>query len=85
MATPRTHGRMPSQRERPALPIVAFWWSGLETAPMLARTFAAHHADFAGAQFNLDETAVLADELQHMFRQRELIVRPCLLSSRRCG
>ena len=36
MATPRTFGRLPSQRERPALPMLMFWWSGLETAPIEA-------------------------------------------------
>src|SRR5687767_1958642 len=36
MATPRTTGLMPFQRLRPALPITTFWWSGLETAPIVA-------------------------------------------------
>src|SRR4051812_39744432 len=37
IATPRTEGLRPSQRFRPALPITIFWWSGLETAPIVAR------------------------------------------------
>src|SRR3989337_1700623 len=37
MATPRTVGRRPSQRLRPALPEATFWWSRLPTCPMVAR------------------------------------------------
>src|SRR5215470_7919069 len=37
MATPRTEGLMPSQRERPALPSEMFMWSGFETAPTVAK------------------------------------------------
>jgi len=33
----RTEGRRPSQRLRPALPITMFWWSGFDTAPIVAR------------------------------------------------
>ena len=36
METPRLCGRRPSQRVRPALPMLMFMWSGLETAPTLA-------------------------------------------------
>src|SRR5712671_7981430 len=37
IATPRTDGRWPSQRLRPALPMTMFCWSGFETAPTVAR------------------------------------------------
>src|SRR5581483_8139049 len=37
IAEPRTAGRLPSQRLRPALPTVTFWWSVLPTWPMVAR------------------------------------------------
>src|SRR5918992_1351414 len=37
MVTPRLTGRQPSQRLRPALPMVAFEWSWFETAPTVAR------------------------------------------------
>src|SRR3990167_3123346 len=37
MATPRTVGRRPSQRVRPALPKVTFPWSRLPICPMVAR------------------------------------------------
>src|SRR3990170_4023802 len=37
MATPRTTGFLPFQRERPALPIEMLELSGLETAPTVAR------------------------------------------------
>ena len=37
IATPRTCGRRPSQRLRPALPRRMFMWSALPTAPMVAR------------------------------------------------
>src|SRR5438128_6731001 len=37
IATPRTTGRLPSQRLRPALPTTVFWLSGLDTAPTVAR------------------------------------------------
>src|SRR5215475_375981 len=36
MATPRTCGRLPSQRLRPALPIDTFSWSRLPTCPIVA-------------------------------------------------
>src|SRR5262249_22809500 len=36
IATPRTFGRMPSQRERPALPIATFSCSVLPTWPIVA-------------------------------------------------
>src|SRR5215470_6829682 len=36
IATPRTDGRLPSQRLRPALPMLMFCWSGLDTAPIVA-------------------------------------------------
>src|SRR3954471_9214060 len=37
MATPRTCGRRPSQRERPALPNRTLMWSELPTTPIVAR------------------------------------------------
>src|SRR5215218_2269725 len=37
IATPRTWGRRPSQRLRPALPRRMFMWSALPTAPIVAR------------------------------------------------
>src|SRR5207302_6229639 len=37
IAEPRTDGRLPSQRLRPALPMVTFWWSALPTCPIVAR------------------------------------------------
>ena len=37
MVTPRLCGRRPSQRERPALAIVVFMWSGFDTEPMVAK------------------------------------------------
>src|SRR5690606_7974669 len=37
IATPRLCGRRPSQRERPALPIEMFMWSGFDTAPTVAK------------------------------------------------
>src|ERR687898_1065396 len=37
MATPRTDGRLPSQRLRPALPRLMLDWSGFDTAPIVAR------------------------------------------------
>src|SRR5579859_2676009 len=37
ITTPRTEGRLPSQRFRPALPMTMFWWSGFDTAPIVAR------------------------------------------------
>src|SRR5258708_35318946 len=40
MATPRTRGRRPSQRLRPALPSQRLPWAALETSPMVARHFA---------------------------------------------
>src|SRR5687767_5296215 len=36
IATPRTLGRQPSQRFRPALPMFWLAWSGFETAPTVA-------------------------------------------------
>src|SRR5512139_1024941 len=36
IATPRTFGRRPSQRERPALPMLRFSWSGFPTWPTVA-------------------------------------------------
>src|SRR5438128_8743027 len=36
METPRLCGRLPSQRERPALPMETFLWSMLPTWPMVA-------------------------------------------------
>src|SRR5262245_27252165 len=36
IATPRTLGRRPSQRERPAFPMLVFSWSGLPTCPTVA-------------------------------------------------
>src|SRR6201991_3808389 len=40
MATPRTDGLTPSQRERPALPSEMFMWSGFDTAPTVAKHWA---------------------------------------------
>src|SRR5207253_561132 len=37
IAVPRTPGRLPSQRLRPALPLEAFSWSTLPTWPTVAR------------------------------------------------
>src|SRR5579862_9758703 len=37
IAEPRTEGRLPRQRLRPALPPVMFWWSTLPTCPTVAR------------------------------------------------
>src|SRR6201993_158960 len=37
MAEPRTDGRLPRQRLRPALPPVMFWWSRFPTWPTVAR------------------------------------------------
>src|ERR1700755_370372 len=37
IVTPRLCGRRPSQRWRPALPIEVFMWSGLDTAPTVAK------------------------------------------------
>src|SRR6266487_3093895 len=37
IAEPRTVGRLPCQRERPALPPVMFSWSTLPTCPIVAR------------------------------------------------
>ena len=37
MTEPRTVGRMPSQRERPALPRFTRLWSSLPTVPIVAR------------------------------------------------
>src|SRR5437660_7149538 len=37
IATPRTLGRFPSQRVRPALPVTSFSWSTLPTCPTVAR------------------------------------------------
>src|SRR5262249_70195 len=37
IATPRTVGRMPFQRDRPALPTVTFSWSMFPTCPIVAR------------------------------------------------
>src|SRR5687767_8087266 len=37
MAAPRTDGRLPSQRLRPALPLLMFSWSRLPTWPTVAR------------------------------------------------
>src|SRR5688572_15620035 len=34
MATPRTLGRRPIQRDFPALPITMFWWSSFPTIPI---------------------------------------------------
>src|SRR5581483_2437244 len=36
MAVPRTEGRLPFQTLRPALAMISFIWSGLETAPTVA-------------------------------------------------
>src|SRR3569623_2794983 len=36
LAVPRTWGRLPFQTLRPALPMISFMWSGLETAPTVA-------------------------------------------------
>src|SRR5512135_2148382 len=40
IAMPRTRGRRPSQRLRPALPSDSLMWSALPTSPMVARHFA---------------------------------------------
>src|SRR6185503_4918379 len=37
MAIERTVGRVPLQRVRPALPVDSFIWSGLDTAPTVAK------------------------------------------------
>src|SRR5581483_7474810 len=37
IAAPRTAGRFPSQRLRPALPLCVFAWSALPTCPTVAR------------------------------------------------
>src|ERR1700743_3468354 len=37
IVTPRLCGRRPSHRERPALPIEAFIWSGFDTAPTVPK------------------------------------------------
>src|SRR2546427_6145312 len=41
IAEPRTPGRLPCQRLRPALPPVMFWWSTLPTCPTVARQLGA--------------------------------------------
>src|SRR5262249_61373264 len=37
METPRVWGRWPSQRVRPALPVLVFLWAGFENAPTPAK------------------------------------------------
>src|SRR5688572_20717941 len=64
MATPRTPGRMPIQRWRPALPIVSFIWSRMVRSECMATIGAVSNPD------HMNETIGLADRLVHMVRVR---------------
>ena len=63
MATPRTIGRQPSQRLRPALPIEMFAWSGLETAPIGRHAAAVHQPLLARIEPQDRVALVAADDL----------------------
>ena len=62
MATPRTCGRRPSQRMRPALPIDTFMWSSLPTTPIVALHLSKHHAHLARGQPQGDVVAFLGHD-----------------------
>jgi len=80
MATPRTDGLTPSQRERPALPSEIFIWSGLDTAPIDAMQLAVKGSLFvtrpALADYIADpaERGALAGELFDHVASRRITV-----------
>ena len=62
MAVPRTCGRRPSQRLRPALPNTMPMWSELPTTPIVARQRGRHAADFAAGQIDLGPIGVAGSQ-----------------------
>ena len=73
---PRTVGRIPSQRERPALPMVIKLCSGFETWAERWLAFPVHPAHFAGTKLEVGVASRRSRGPPHKHRQTERAMMP---------